>query len=207
MELTLNWISKNYLYASRHSSLLEQWRDKQKTKRDILQNISLTVRPGEKILLTGRNGAGKTTLLKIAAGLVSVDSGTVTKAESPGLMLTHQFLYSLLTGKQNLEHSARLYGCRDAEERINEQNACWGLAPFLHQRVLQYSNGQKTLLALARANVHKPSLLLLDEPLVFLDLQGRQRFLRFLKDSSQAIVLTAQESGDYDGLVDRVVPL
>ena len=156
---------------------------------DALQPTDLVVERGEAALLVGANGAGKSTLLRLVAGLCRPSQGTVLIGgrdlqRSPETraaigLLSHQILlYEELTARENLLFFARLYGLNDGADRADEALAEAGLAPRQDHRVGGFSRGMKQRLALARATLHRPPALLLDEPFSGLDaaaVQGRRQ--------------------------------
>jgi heme ABC exporter ATP-binding subunit CcmA len=151
----------------------------------VLRKIDVQVYAGERVVLLGANGTGKTTLLRILAGLTRATAGTITLA---GLDLTlqtrevrrkigfvaHQpYLYEELTALENLLFFARMYDVEQPQARALALLERVGLSKKARERVSAFSRGQTQRLALARALLHMPSLLLLDEPETGLDQNGR----------------------------------
>ena len=136
--------------------------------RWILKNISLNVGPGEVALLVGSNGSGKTSLLRVLAGLNRPTQGTVRCSGGVGLVAHHSMLYDALTGRENLAFIARLSLGYDAE-RVDAVLDQMGLQKAADQRLGTYSRGMAQRLAIARALLDDPGVLLLDEPLTGLD--------------------------------------
>lgn len=157
----------------------------------VLRGLDLEVTRGEQVALLGANGSGKTTLLRILAGLVAPDSGEVSVLGTavpggPELrrrlgMLGHEtWLYSDLSGRENLSFYARLYGV-EGEDRVAGALEAVGLAETADRAVRTYSRGMTQRLSLARAALHEPELLLLDEPYTGLDPNGAELLREMLE--------------------------
>ncbi|MEM9378702.1 MAG: ABC transporter ATP-binding protein [Planctomycetota bacterium] len=192
---------------------------------DALRGVDLTVRAGEWLGLLGPNGAGKTTLMRIVAGLLPADAGRLTllgrevgAARSPedrdavGLVPQEVALYPALTAEENLRAFARFHGVMGAAER---ERAAWaldwtGLGARARDRVATFSGGMQRRLNIACAVLHRPRLLLLDEPTVGVDPQARQRIwtmLRALRDEGVAIVHSSHQLDEVEATCDSVVIL
>lgn len=147
----------------------------------VLRGIDLQLKRGEFLAIFGRNGAGKTTFLKVLATLLKPSSGSVRLAgldlndnsmeiqRKIGVVSHQTFLYDELTAYENLRFYGRMYDVPDLEERVHELIAKVGLTSRIHDRVRTLSRGMQQRLAIARAMVHDPSILLLDEPETGLD--------------------------------------
>jgi len=174
----------------------------------VLSGVDLTVRAGEAVALLGANGAGKTTLLRILALLLRAGGGrlalfgTDARTAPPALRrrigyVAHESLcYPDLTAAENLAFYARLFEVRDAPARIAELLAWAGLEAAARRPVRFYSRGMGQRLALARALLHAPDLLLLDEPFAGLDAEAvaaLQERLASLRTAGHAIVLTTHD--------------
>jgi len=159
-----------------------------------LRSLDLTIATGECVALFGRNGAGKTTLIQIIGSLLAHYEGEVdlfgqrvkrSHAESRralGLVLHDTCLYLDLSVLDNLRFFARLYGVADPVARAHELLTQFDLEERAHSTARDLSRGMKQRLALARALVHKPRLLLLDEPFTGLDELSSQALSKMLKD-------------------------
>jgi len=161
-----------------------------------VNGLDFTVRQGEIFGLLGPNGAGKTTAISVICALmpptrgrVALDSHDVVRCPSAvrrrlGLAPQELALYPRLTARENLRYFGRLYGLRGKplELRIDECLEKVGLLENANQRVDQYSGGMKRRANLAAAIIHKPLLLLLDEPTVGIDPQSRNLILNNLAD-------------------------
>jgi heme ABC exporter ATP-binding subunit CcmA len=149
-----------------------------------VQGIDFTVTPGEAVAVLGPNGAGKTTLLRMLATLLRPSSGTLHLFGRPlrdggaaarrriGFLSHQSFLYPDLTPTQNLDFYARMFGVPAAAARVAELLDQVGLIGWAHRPVRTLSRGLEQRCALARAVLHEPQLLLLDEPFTGLDVQA-----------------------------------
>ncbi len=152
--------------------------------------ISLLVAPGEVVGLVGPDGSGKTTLARLAAGVLAPTAGRV-EPESRGRVgyLSGRFsLYPELTVWENLSFFAKLYGMKTAETKAEgERLLRWmDLLPFANRQAGALSGGMRQKLALACAIVHKPPMLILDEPTTAVDPVARADFWALLKEQAQA---------------------
>jgi heme exporter protein A len=159
-----------------------------------LVGVSLELRASEVTILEGPNGSGKSTLLALIGTLVRPTSGTIshgflgqTKRDVRGTLgwLGHESLcYPDLTGRENLELAAQLYGI-DPTTAFQEAESRFELAAFADRPLRTYSRGQRQRVALARALVHRPRLLLLDEPTTGLDMGSTERLLRVVSEEAE----------------------
>lgn len=133
--------------------------------------MNLSIFHGDVVAVLGPNGAGKTTLLKMLAGLMQPNEGEIERHGSVYAVMHDTMLYETLTASENLVFAARLVGSVDSQ-RITELLDMVGLDQWHNERVLTFSRGMKQRLSIARALLHDPDVLLLDEPLSSLDEQG-----------------------------------
>lgn len=159
-----------------------------------LRGIDLEVEAGQTLALLGRNGAGKSTLLQIFAGLSLPSEGTIELRvkdddfrRQVGVLGHGQWLYDDLTARENLQFFGELYGVADAANKIDSWLELTGLERFKNSKVNEFSRGMRQRLAIARAFLHEPQVLLLDEPWTALD----DRAIRFLSERMSA----AQQAG------------
>ncbi len=162
--------------------------------RAALMGVNLTVGAGESVTLVGPNGAGKTTFLRIVATLTRPSSGRLRIAgldpaqsgeevrRHIGFLSHRTLLYDDLTAEQNLDFYARLYDLDVPQERIGHLLERVGLATRRHDLVRTFSRGMQQRLSVARAVLHEPSILLLDEPYTGLDPSAAQVLTDLLVD-------------------------
>lgn len=159
-----------------------------------LQDVDLELEKGKSIAIFGDNGAGKTTLIKIISTLMNPTSGKIFVNDldlktdgdkirkSLGLVSHSLFLYSELNAIENLRYFGRLYGVGDLDDRITNLLGKFGLLPRMYDSVRTFSRGMLQRLALARAVIHKPDFLLLDEPFTGLDRSASQLLMKYLEE-------------------------
>jgi ABC-type multidrug transport system ATPase subunit len=141
----------------------------------VLHDLNLDVAARDCLLVTGPNGSGKSTLLSLCAGLLAATAGEIEVAVERGRIgyLAHEpLLYRELTALENLELYGRLYRVPERRERVGMLLGRFGLWEARHERVGAFSRGMVQRLALCRALLHEPDLLLLDEPFAGLDEAG-----------------------------------
>ncbi|MBN1138672.1 MAG: heme ABC exporter ATP-binding protein CcmA [Anaerolineae bacterium] len=173
--------------------------------RAALRGVDLKVAEGEFLTLFGPNGAGKTTLIRILASLARPSSGAVhvrgqdlgkgatAVRRQIGLISHNPLLYGDLTADENLRFFARLYDLPDAAARIDAVLEQVGLASRRRDPVRTYSRGMVQRLTIARAVLHDPAIMLLDEPYTGLDLQAADMLrgvLQELAASNRTVILT-----------------
>ena len=160
-----------------------------------LNNVSLSLKDGQMLGLLGPNGAGKTTLISLIAGLIEANQGHVDiynqrmgpKAsrlrKQLGFVFQSVSLDRFLTVRQNLEYAAGLQGLSKTRttRRIENLTELFKLAPLLKQPAGALSGGQKRLVDIARALLHSPSILVLDEPTTALDPSAKQHLWGLLQ--------------------------
>jgi ABC-2 type transport system ATP-binding protein len=185
-----------------------------------LDDVALDVQRGEWVGLLGPNGAGKTTLVRAIAGRIRLDAGTIMLDGNPsdrtgfgrrvGLAPQENALYPFLTARENLEIFGRLYGLRGSElqERVAWALGWTGLADRAGDRTGGFSGGMKRRLNLACAVLHRPALVLLDEPTTGVDPQSRERIFAMLAElqhAGTALLHTTHQLGEAQRVCERVV--
>ena len=144
-------------------------------ERDVLRGLDLDIPSGSFLLVTGGNGSGKSTLLSLLAGLLAPTAGQLNvdaRREQIGYVGHDPLVYEELTALENLELFGRLYRVPERRERAGMLLERYALWQARRERVGTYSQGMKQRLALCRALLHEPELVLLDEPYAGLDAAG-----------------------------------
>ena len=151
--------------------------EKRYGRRRVLAGIDFDVARDGFLLVTGPNGSGKTTLLRVLTGLAAPSAGSLQVEADRGRVgfLAHEpLVYRELSGLENLDLFGRLYRIPERRERIGMLLERFGLWEARNERVSSYSRGMTQRLALCRAWLHEPELLILDEPYAGLDEQGTE---------------------------------
>jgi ABC-2 type transport system ATP-binding protein len=201
--------------------------------RPVLGGVDLEIRCGQLAALMGANGAGKSTLLRILATTVIPDAGSVRLAgvdvladpacarRQIGVCLSEErSWYAQISGRRNLEFFATLHGLGRSERRsqVDATLSEVGLADAADRPFATYSTGMRLRLALARALLHRPSILLLDEPTRSLDPEGAEAFVTMLvksaREDRRAILMITHDSREAarsdlvavlrDGVIDEL---
>jgi heme exporter protein A len=191
-------------------------------RRRALNKVSMTASAGTITALLGHNGAGKSTLLSIAATLLQPSSGRVHFGTHDGRtggaslrsrigMLGHDlYLYAELSAAENLRFFANIYGLDAVDRRIQAALDRAGLTERRDDVVSGFSRGMRQRLALERALIHDPRLLLLDEPFTGLDEAAREALrarLRSARDAGAIVLLTTHDLAAIRDLTDATVSL
>lgn len=188
-------------------------------KREILKDVSLKLIEGDILGFIGPNGAGKTTTIKLILGLQSITSGKVyingynveenfKKAiERVGTIVESPDLYMYMSGYENLKLVANLYKNID-KKRIDEIVELVGLKNRINDKVSKYSLGMRQRLGIAQAILHRPNLLILDEPTNGLDPEGIKEVRVLLKNLAEkenmAILISSHNLAELDTLCNKI---
>ena len=190
----------------------------------VLRGISLQAESGEIFGLLGPNGAGKTTTLRIICTLLAPDAGSVdvlgfdtrTAPEEVrrriGVVTADIGVYPRLSARENITYFAELSGVRDSElsSRVNAVIDRLDMAAFANQRAESLSSGQKQKVAIARAIVHDPEVLMFDEPTSNLDVLASREIREFMvesRDRGKCVIFSTHVLHDAERLCDRVTIL
>ena len=183
-----------------------------------LRDISDSFAPGRLYVVIGDNGAGKSTLLRVVAGLMEPSQGSVTLlgaknardvAHRVGYMGHAALLYDELSGMENLRYFAGLYGLGD-DSACSDAMRTVGLDPELERRVGQYSQGMRQRLSLARAVLHDPELMLLDEPFSNVDVHSAHEMAAVLgrvRDQGKTIFVVTHQAPLMEAVADEFVQM
>lgn len=184
-----------------------------------LRGIDLSIGKGERLSVFGPNGAGKTTLVKILSTLMKPTSGSISlndmdirskrvQVRQQVALVSHQtFLYDDLTVYENLKFYGKMYNVPHLDERIGEVISWAKLDSRMHDRLGTLSHGMQKRTSIARALLHNPSILLLDEPEAGLDPDAGNMIEDAMNDNGRTVVMTSHNLDRGLELCDRVIIL
>jgi ABC-2 type transport system ATP-binding protein len=191
--------------------------------RVAVDDVSFELEPGQIFALLGPNGAGKTTTLRMLAGLIAPTSGSVkiggeamTPGAAPklrerlGFLTEAPGLWDTLTVHDNLMVYAQLYGMHDAEKAVSDALTLFEIADRRDDRTARLSKGLKQRVALARAIVHRPRIVLLDEPTAGLDPESARdvrELIVAMRSEGRAVLLCTHNLAEVERVADRVAVL
>lgn len=187
-----------------------------------VQGVSFSAKDGEITGLLGPNGAGKTTTLRMLYTLMSPDTGsvcidgfdTVRDAEAVrrrlGVLPDARGVYKRLTARENIAYFGRLHGMNagDIAQRTRALSESLGMGDMLDRQTEGFSQGQRTKTAIARALVHDPKNVILDEPTNGLDVmttRGLREFLRKLRAEGRCVIFSSHIMQEVAALCDRII--
>ena len=186
-----------------------------------VDHVDLTVGVGERVALLGPNGAGKTTTLFMCLGVISADAGSINVGgyeipgqrsqamEQVGFSAGYMPLAERLRVGEFLQLYARLYGVEDAQARIHAALDRFGIAGYVDAMSTELSSGQRTLVGIAKATLHRPVLLVLDEPTASLDpdvaMRVRNGLMRQCEEEGTSLLITSHNMLEVERLAERVV--
>ncbi len=187
-----------------------------------VRNLSLDVPQGKFLTIFGPNGAGKTTLIRILSSITKATSGTIringlTVSEAAeqirrqiGVIAHHTYLYDNLTAEENLRFYGKLYSVSELEAKVGQIIADVGLTLRSRDPVRTFSRGMQQRLSIARAMLHEPNLLFLDEPYTGLDQHASEMltgWLRKLKSSHRTTLMVTHDLERGIDLADSIAIL
>ncbi|WP_186578960.1 ABC transporter ATP-binding protein [Aquibacillus kalidii] len=188
-------------------------------KKTIIDNLSLSVQPGEVFGFLGPNGAGKTTTIRMIVGLMKITQGDIAicgksiqkdfeeAVSHIGAIVENPEMYKHLTGYQNLVQYARMHK-GVSKERINEVIQSVGLTNRINEKVKTYSLGMRQRLGLAQCLLHEPKLLILDEPTNGLDPAGireiRDQLRTLTKEKGMSVIVSSHLLSEMEMMCDRI---
>jgi len=187
-----------------------------------VDGVSFEARDGEITGLLGPNGAGKTTTLRMLYSLLPPDEGEIridgmdpgrdamAIKRTLGVIPDSRGLYSRLTARENISYFGELHGMdkRRISQRIEELTSTLDMGDFIDRRTEGFSQGQRVKVAIARAMVHEPQTVLMDEPSNGLDVMSTRalrHYIRSLKEAGQSVVLSTHIMQEVAALCDRIV--
>ena len=187
-----------------------------------VRGISFEVRDGEITGLLGPNGAGKTTTLRMLYSLLPPDEGEIRiDGQDPtrdamaikhtlGVVPDSRGLYTRMSARENISYYGKLHGmsARDISSRIEELVETLDMADFIERRTEGFSQGQRVKVAIARAMVHRPQTVLLDEPSNGLDVMSTRalrRYILSLKEAGHSVILSTHIMQEVAALCDRII--
>lgn len=176
----------------------------------VVNDVSFTLEPHTATALIGPNGAGKTTILSMLAGLLKPTAGTITTHDSQiGFLPQYPQFYPWMTAFEFTEMGARLSGLskKEAHSRAREALSFVGLEEALSKKTAALSGGMKQRLGIAQAIVHRPAILLLDEPVSALDPFGRRDMMKLLKklQHTTTILYSTHILNDAEEMTDQIL--
>jgi ABC-2 type transport system ATP-binding protein len=187
-------------------------------KREILKDVSLSVKRGDIFGYLGPNGAGKTTTIRIILGLMSATSGRSSILDHDtredkirqkvGFILENDGLYENMSAYDNLLYFARIYEVPEPSGKIDNAIKLVGLADRIKDKAGTYSKGMRQRLALARAMIHNPEVLILDEPTAGVDPSGQIEIRRIMLDmvrkDGKTILLSSHNLDEVQRICNRI---
>lgn len=187
-------------------------------KLEVIKGLNFELEQGRCIALLGPNGAGKTTTLRMLSGLMEPSSGAISfegvgKSQDIrqyiGYLPQHPIFYEWMTGGEFLEYVGKLAGLSKAEakERTNELLELVGILDAKNRRIGKYSGGMKQRLGIAQAIIHRPKLVMLDEPVSALDPIGRREVLVLLEKLKKetTILFSTHILNDAEEVCDEIL--
>ncbi|WP_153465210.1 MULTISPECIES: ABC transporter ATP-binding protein [Sediminibacillus] len=188
-------------------------------KKQIIKGLTFDINPGEVFGFLGPNGAGKTTTIRMMVGLMKISEGDVVIKGSSiksnykdairhvGAIVENPEMYPFMSGWKNLLHYARMMS-GITEERIKEVVSLVGLEKAIHEKAGRYSLGMRQRLGIAQALLHRPSVLILDEPTNGLDPHGIREIRQYIRSLAEkenvAVIVSSHLLSEIEMMCDRI---
>lgn len=183
--------------------------------KDAIRGLTFTISPGERVALLGPNGAGKSTTLKIIAGLLKPNSGEArlyghlpTEMEAKrilGYLPEDATPYMNLSVRENLEYIGALRSTENLEERVEYLFSLLEFKQYEKAKCSSLSRGNRQKLALALSIIHDPSVIVMDEPLNYLDIPTQERVIDALKEMKATFLVSTHIMSIAERLTDKVI--
>ena len=191
---------------------------KQFSDLEVIKGLDFILKKGRCVALLGANGAGKTTTLQMLSGMMKPTSGSIEFSSMKsgedfrkliGYLPQHPVFYDWMTGREFLEYAGKLAGLqkKEAKERTNELLELVGLSEAKNRRIGKYSGGMKQRLGIAQGIIHRPLLVMLDEPVSALDPFGRREVLELLEQLKKetTILFSTHILNDAEEVCDEIL--
>lgn len=185
------------------------------SKVSALNNLNIQIPCGKRVALLGPNGAGKSTVLKILAGIMKPDSGEVTLGNFPpdsmdakkllGYLPEDATPYISLSVMENLQYVGSIRGVPDLNERIEYLVSELGLEEYLNSKVMKVSRGTRQKVSVALSIIHNPQIVLMDEPLNYLDIPSQENMIKLLSQMKSTFLISTHIMSIAERLTDDVV--
>ena len=191
-------------------------------RMQVLKSVDIQIRQGDCIILIGENGVGKSTLIRILSGTMRPDfseslmicgkelSISEESRKKIGLICHQTMLYSDLSALENLQFFSRLYGIKNEEEKIGTLLDRFGLSLRKNDPIRSYSRGMQQRIAICRALINEPELLLMDEPFTGLDEKGTRILndvILEMKSQKKAVLLSTHDPNSMKAIATKLLKL
>ncbi len=181
--------------------------------REVVKGIDIEIRPGEVLALIGTNGAGKSTTMSMLLGILKPDEGQVTRWREDyrshlGVQLQSTPFFEGYTAEENLQLFAALYNLKLTKSQLEEELEKCGLLEARKTPAIKMSLGQQKRLAIAVTNIHKPELIVLDEPTAGLDPRARHEIrtmIRKLANEKVSVLFSSHDMEEVSRTADRLI--
>jgi ABC-2 type transport system ATP-binding protein len=180
-----------------------------------INGLTVDISCGNRVALLGPNGAGKSTVLKLLVGLMKPDFGDITLGGYPvdsmeakkllGYLPEDATPYISLTVKENLQYVGAIRGVQDLESRIDYLVSELGLQDFLSTKILKVSRGTRQKVSVAMSIIHQPRIVLMDEPLNYLDIPSQENVIQILSRMNSTFLISTHIMSIAERLTDDVI--